>query len=57
MTKELLDQAYQFCKSIEKICWKAALDQNETLYNRCKNIERKSWIRYERRFTKYRSST
>jgi hypothetical protein len=57
MTKELLDQAYQLCKKLEQLCWKTSIDQNESLYNRCKEVERKSWNRYERRFTKYRSST
>jgi hypothetical protein len=32
------------------------MDQNEPLYNRCKKLEYKSWIRYERRFKKYRSN-
>ena len=56
MTKELLDQAYQLCKKLEKLCWQIAMDQNEPLYNRSKQLEYKSWARYERRFKKYRSN-
>ena len=56
MTKELLDQAYQFCKNLEKLCWQMAMDQNEPLYNRYKQLEYKSWARYERRFKKYWSN-
>lgn len=56
MTKDLLMQAYQLCKNLEKLCWKTAIAQDEKLYNRIKQIEYKSWARYERRFTKYRSS-
>jgi hypothetical protein len=56
MTKELLDQAYRFCKNLEKLCWQMAMDQNEPLYNRYKQLEYKSWARYERRFKKYRSN-
>ena len=57
MTKDLLQQAYQLCENLEKLCWQTSIDQNKSLYNRIKQIERRSWIRYERRFTKYRSST
>ena len=56
MTKELLDQAYQLCKKLEKLCWQIAMDQNEPLYNRYKQLEYKSWAHYERRFKKYRSN-
>ena len=55
MTKELLDQAYQLCQNLEKLCWKASINQDVSLYNRCKQIEHKSWDRYERRFKKYRT--
>jgi hypothetical protein len=56
MTKELLDQAYQLCKKLEKLCWQIAMDQNKPLYNRYKQLEYKSWARYERRFKKYWSN-
>ena len=57
MTKDLLQQAYQLCKNLEKLCWQTSIDKNESLYNRIKQIECRSWIRYERRFAKYWSST
>jgi hypothetical protein len=56
MTRELLDQAYQLCNKLEKLCWQTAIDQNELLYNRYKQLEHKSWVRYERRFKKYQSN-
>jgi hypothetical protein len=56
MTKELLDQAYELCNKLEKLCWQTAIDQNELLYNRYKQLECKSWIRYERRFKKYKAN-
>lgn len=56
MTKELLDQAYELCNKLGKLCWQTAMDQNEPLYNRYKQLEYKSWIRYERRFKKYKTN-
>ena len=56
MTKELLDQADELCNKLEKLCWQTAMDQNKPLYNRYKQLEYKSWIRYERRFKKYQSN-
>jgi len=56
MTKELLDQANELCNKLEKLCWQTAMDQNEQLYNRYKQLEYKSWTRYERRFKKYQSN-
>ncbi len=56
MTKELLDQADKLCNKLEKLCWQTAMDQNEQLYNRYKQLKYKSWTRYERRFKKYQSN-
>lgn len=54
MTKELLDQAYALCNKLEKLCWQTAINQDKPLYNKYKQLEYKSWIRYERRFKKYK---
>ena len=56
MTKELLDQSYKLCQKLEKLCWQTSINQNEILYYRYKKVERKAWIRYERRFKKYRTN-
>jgi ribosomal protein L4 len=53
MNKELLDQAYQLYKTIDKRSWDAAISQNEILYNRYIIISQKALNRYERRFKKY----
>jgi len=56
MTKELLDQACNLCSKLERLCWQAAMNQNELLYKKYKQLENKSWLRYERRFKKYQSN-
>ena len=56
MTKELLDQAFELCNKLEKLCWQTAMDRNEPLNNRYKQLKYKSWIRYERRFKKYKAN-